>query len=93
MYKFCVTLSDPGISVIDSSSLVLFGEAVPTKNVPITKLIPRVNSASNPVLRAVMLKNILYNCSNQSLSVQSQLHGKQQLIPDIISLQNIMLSL
>lgn len=39
-----------------------------------------------------MLKNILYNCSNQLLSVQSQLHGEQQLIPNIVSLQNVTFS-
>ena len=65
---------------------------IPNKTVPISKLIPSINSASNPVLGAVTLKNILYNCSNNLLSVQSQLHGEQQLIPGVISLQNITFS-
>ena len=39
-----------------------------------------------------MLKSILYNCSNQLLSVQSRLHGEQQLIPDVLSLHNVTFS-
>ena len=62
---------------------------IPGKTVSISELVPVI---SDPILQIVKLKTLLYNCNDKILSVESQLHGEHDLIPGVISLQNVTLS-
>ena len=65
---------------------------IPGKTVSISELVSVISSTSDPILQTVKLKTLLYNCNDKILSVESQLHGEQHLIPGVISLQNVTLS-